>query len=142
MSSAVLDLRLRPSGRGQQLLFWVHALPLLLMMLSDAPPRLLLPTVLAVGLSWWWLRRHAVLGHGPRAIRQLQLDLEGQWRLGTLAVALGPQTRVDWPLPGTVWLVLEQEGRRHCRLLLGDELDEASYRRLRQRLRAPAAAGG
>lgn len=142
--ASTVDLSLRSSARAQQLLFWLHVLPLLVLVFGADNPGLMLTAVaLGIGLSWIWLRRHPVFGHGARAITRMVWHADGRWTLHQGSRSL------DAELLGSSYvhsalLVLnfrEKGGRRHTRVLFGDETAPEALRRLRARLAAmPPAA--
>lgn len=143
MSTSV-DLQFKHSARAHQLLFWTHVLPLAALPLAmDAQPALL-GVALAIGLSWLWVRRHPAFGHGPTAIVRIACSPEGRWsianRAGQRAEAelMGDSTVLSWLL---ILNFRTAEGRRRTRVLLGDEAEPASLRRLRARLASGAPAG-
>ncbi len=117
--------------------FGLHALLLALLMASGLPPVPMLVLLAGVAGSWVWLRRHPVLGFGPKAITRLIWHADDSW---TAECADG--SRSDGELapdsivqPSMLVLRLKTgEGRSLSRLILGDELDAESLRRLRARL--------
>lgn len=135
-----VDLLLKPSARAHQWLFWLHALPLVLlpMAMSLSEP-VMLVVVFGIGLSWVWLRRHPAFGYGPRAWVRMVANSEGGW---TLQRASGE--RVEGALLDDSyvqsWILIlnfrSTDGRRCTRILLGDEAEDEALRRLRVRLAA------
>lgn len=135
-----VDLLLKPSARAHQWLFWLHALPLVLlpMAMSLSEP-VMLALVFGIGLSWVWLRRHPAFGYGPRAWVRILAHSEGRW---TLESAM--RERVEGALLGDSyvqpWILILNfrgaDGRRCTRILFGDEAEDEALRRLRARLAA------
>ncbi|MDI3258288.1 MAG: hypothetical protein QJR02_00975 [Sinobacteraceae bacterium] len=140
-----LDLHLRPSSRALRGLFALHAGAILLTLLAQ-PPRWAGLTLAALyALSWINLRRHPVFGYGPRALVRLMLDPQGRWRVED-ARGARQDARL---LPGSVvqsWMIVLnfrlENGARHSRALLGDELEPDALRRLRARLLNPHPSRG
>lgn len=139
--ASTVELNLRPSVRGLRWLFTLHALAMALLLVAQPPAPALLGTAAAMGASWLWLRRHPVLGFGPRALVRLVWHAEGGWTLSRADGAL-----VDGELLGDsvvrgFCLVLRFRCGGHgspcssaTRLICGDELPAESLRRLRARL--------
>ena len=134
-----VDLTLRPSLRGLQVLFVLHALPVAALpftMASGAPLMLLLA---AFALSWVWLRRNPALGFGPRALVRLVWHADGHWtvynREGRQADAELLASSYRQPALMVLNFKLANATRR-TRVLIGDEADPESMRRLRARLSA------
>jgi toxin CptA len=136
---ATVDLAPQPSLRAFRWIFVLHVLPLALLPFAMEPgtPMLLLVAVFAA--SWVWLRRHPALGFGSRGLSRLTWHADGSW-----SVEEASGRRADAELLGNSlvhpWLIvlnfkLAQGGRR-TRILLGDELNAESLRRLRVRLGA------
>lgn len=141
-----VDLILKPSARAHYGLFWLHAIPLVLLpMAMDLAEPVMLVLVFAIGLSWVWLRRHPVFGYGPRAWTRIVANAEGRWTLERAnrerveAELLGDSTVQSWIL---ILNFRSAEGRRCTRILLGDEAPEESLRRLRARLAAGSGGAG
>ena len=140
---ATIDFAPRPSARAVIILFWLHAVTLGLMLLSLRPGTLMAVLALAMGGSWFWLRRHAVFGYGARALTRLTWHQEGTW---TLHDATGTQFMAELlgnSLLHPQLLVLNfrlKSGGRRTRVLLGDELESELLRRLRARLNQTAPA--
>ncbi len=133
-----VDLRLKPSMRALRLIFILHivCLGLLPFAMQPGPPMMVL--LAAIGLSWLYVRRHAALGFAPRSINRIIWHVDGEW---TLHPERG--TPVDAELlPGSLvhaWLLilrfrLKPDGAVATRLILGDEAEPESLRRLRARL--------
>lgn len=137
--AATIELRPATSRRALTLLFWLHLIPLALLVFAMPPGLPMLALGAAMGLSWWLLRRHAVFGFGPRALTRLIWHGEGGWTLEDTRgrqtpAALLPQSLC---LPALIVLRFRStQGRLMTRVLLGDELPEESQRRLRARLNA------
>lgn len=134
---APLELAPGPSSRAVMALFWVHALPLAVLMAAPLDQWALTALAVAVGLSWLWLRRHPAFGFGPRALVRLRWNEDGSWTVATAAgvesaatlsgssVVAGALTVLNFDLAG---------GGRRTRILLGDELAPDLQSRLRARL--------
>lgn len=135
---ATIDLAPQPSLRAPQLLFWLHAAVLLLALVALRPGAPMAALAAAVAASWFWTRRHAVFGYGPRTLTRLTWHATGGW---TLQEAGGAQFEAELQgssLVHDALLVLNfrlKDGGRRSRALLGDDLDEELLRRLRARLR-------
>ena len=142
--NATLDLRLAPSLRAVQAVFVLHVVAIVLAFLA-AParwPGLLLCVLILV--SWRRLRRPAVAGYGRAALTHLIWHGgSAAWRVETANgqaddAELHDSTRI-WP--GLIVLNFRlKTGQRRTRLLLGDEIDADSLRRLRARLLSAATA--
>ncbi|GAC1625344.1 MAG: hypothetical protein NVS9B10_12200 [Nevskia sp.] len=142
--SATLDLPLKPSLRAVQVVFMLHAAAIVLSFLA-APPRwpgLLLSLLILV--SWRRLRRPAVAGYGAAALSHLIWHAGSDaWRIETAAGQADDAELRDNTLiwPGLIVLNFRlKSGAKRTRVLLGDETDADSLRRLRARLLAAAAA--
>ena len=134
---ATIDFAPRPSARAVIILFWLHAVTLGLMLLSLRPGTLMAVLALAMGGSWFWLRRHRVFGYGPKALTRLTWHQEGGWTLHQTAGAQFEAELLDNSLIHLRLLVLNfrlKSGGRRTRVLLGDELEPELLRRLRARL--------
>lgn len=135
-----VDLQLAPSVRALRYLLMLHSGLLLLGVwaLQSAPEWLQLALVAALALSWWRLRRHRSFGYGPAAITGLIGYGDARWRLsnaqGHSAMARLSADSVVSPAVLVLNFVSES-GKRHTRILLGDETDAESLRRLRVLLR-------
>lgn len=132
-----IELAPQPSARAVITLFWVHTVPLVLLLASPLDGPVMGSIALGIGVSWLWLRRHPSFGYGPRALVRLRWHGEGHWTLEDRAGA-----RADAQLSGNS-IVLGQllvlnfnvdGGGRRTRILMGDELDADLQRRLRARL--------
>lgn len=134
---ATIDFAPRASARAVILLFWLHAATLALMLLSLRPGTLMAVLALAMGGSWFWLRRHAVFGYGARALTRLTWHQEGTWTLhdaaGTRFEAELQKHSLVHPLLMVLNFQLKPDGHR-TRILLGDEVEPELLRRLRARL--------
>lgn len=136
---STVDLSLRPSHRALGLVFLVHALCLGLLPFAMQPGPPMLMVIAAVGLSWLYLRRHAAFGLGPQGIQRIVWHADGGW---TLHRAQGSPLDADLQSGSVVHhrlLLLRfrlDSGGYVTRLLLGDEVDAESLRRLRARLSA------
>lgn len=138
-----VDLVLQPSARAHHVLFWLHALPLVLLpMAMQSGPKMIV-VAFGIALSWIWLRRHPAVGHGPRAVVRILANAEGRWTLERRN-----RERIDATLMGDTyvqsWILIlafrGTDGRRCTRILLGDEATPEALRRLRARLAAGADA--
>lgn len=136
---ATIELRLKPSARAHHLLFWLHALPLMLLPLAMQPSLAMTAVAILIGGSWIWLRRHPAFGYGPRALRRIVWHPDGRWSLWR-----GNGTELSAEIAGNSYLHprltilnFSVPGQRACtRVLLGDEAAENLLTRLRARLSA------
>ena len=134
---ATIDLALRPSTRAVVWLFWLHAGVLALAFAAAPPGPPMVAMALAVAASWFWTRRHAVFGHGRRALARLTWHADGTWLLHEATGAKLEAELLGDSLVHDALLVLNfrlKDGARRSRAVLGDEADEESLRRLRARL--------
>lgn len=137
--ASTVDLSLRPSHRALGLVFLVHALCLGLLPFSMQPGPPMLVVIAAVALSWFYLRRHAAFGLGAQGIQRIVWHADGSW---TLHRAQGAPVDAELQSGSVVHhrlLLLRfrlKTGGSATRLLLGDEVDAESLRRLRARLSA------
>jgi toxin CptA len=138
--SATIDLRLRPSLRGMQLVVGLHVLAASLSMIAQPPDHLglLLSGLLLV--SWFSLRRHPVIGFGKKALGRLTWHADGpKWSVETATGAASDATLLPSTLVTRFVLVLNfklADGSRRSRALFGDEADPELLRRLRARLKS------
>lgn len=137
--ASTVDLALRPSARAHGWLFALHALPLVVLPFALGSGLPLMTVAFAIGLSWVWLRRHPAFGHGPKALQRIVWRADGGWSVTRQGSApREAELRGD----STVWsaaMVLNfdvEGGGRATRILLGDEADGETLRRLRARLAA------
>lgn len=134
---ATIDFAPRASLRALQILFWLHVLPLSLMLIALDPG---LPMVLmagAIGASWLWLRRHPAFGFGRKALVRLTWHQDGTWSVHQAAGGPFAAELLGNSLVHARLLVLNFESKqagRCTRVLLGDELEPELLRRLRARL--------
>ncbi|MGH8505992.1 MAG: protein YgfX [Stenotrophobium sp.] len=134
---ATLDLAPKASVRAFGFVFGLHIVLLALVPFAMQSGPMMFVVLGLIALSWLWLRRHPVFGFGDRAIVRLVWHAEGGW---TLYDAAGRHSEAH--LLGSSYvharlLVLNfrlKSGRRRTRILLGDELDVESLRKLRARL--------
>jgi hypothetical protein len=134
---ATIDLALRPSVRALTWLFWLHVGVLGLALAALPPGAPMVALAAAVAASWFWTRRHAAFGHGPRALARLTWQADGSWRVHDAAGRQAEAELLGDSLVHERLLVLNfrlKDGGRRSRALLGDETDEDSLRRLRARL--------
>lgn len=132
---STVDLMLRSSPRAQQLLFWLHVLPLVLIGFGGTAGPGALVTAFAIGLSWLWTRRHPAFGHGPRAITRLTWHADGRWNIQVGSQSGEAELRDNSYVHSAVMILNFRVGaRRFSRVLLGDETSEDALRRLRARL--------
>jgi hypothetical protein len=134
---APLDLAPRASLGALRFLFFVHAVPLVFMVIALPPGPPLVLAAGAIGLSWLMLRRHPVLGYGSRALIRLTWHADGRWTVHDAGGATLHATLLGSSLVGTPALVLRfglDTGGRRVRALFGDELDPVLWQRLRARL--------
>ncbi|MBL6750342.1 MAG: hypothetical protein ISP90_07450 [Nevskia sp.] len=138
-SGATLDLRLRASARALRWLVALHAGAILLTLAARPPHWAGLGMAILFAASWASLRRHPAFGYGPRALARLVRHPDGNW---TLENAAGAQDGAELLGSSAVLgelIVLNfrlKSGARRSRVLLGDETDAESLRRLRARLLA------
>lgn len=138
-SAVIAEVAPGPSQRALHYLLPLHAAPLVAVPLfyhGDAMwPPLLLAAV--VGASWFYLRHHAALGFGRRALTRIIAYADGEWMVedaaGRQQSARLTSSMVVW---GTLMLLNFRlaDGRRRSRLLVGDEAPKAPLRRLRAHL--------
>lgn len=138
---STVDFSPRPSLLALKLLFLLHVGPVVLLPLAmeSGTPMLVILGVFA--LSWFSLRRHPVFGYGPKALTRLTWHApeDGQrgWTLHTTSGAqIEAQLRGDSYVHPRL-MVLRFSGndaRTYTRVLLGDEADADTLRRLRARL--------
>lgn len=136
-SAPTVELNPQPGYGALRVAMILHAVPLAAIPLlfgSAGWPSLLLAG--AVGTSWLFVRRHPALGFGPRALVRIVSEADGSWRLEDDAQRCYSATLdTGCLLCGLVVLGFRLDnGRRRYRLLLGDEVDTESLRRLRVRL--------
>ncbi len=136
--SATIDLRPTHSLRGMQALVVLHVVAIGLAFLAQPPDQLGLLLSGALLLSWFSLRRHPIIGFGPKALTRLTWHADGTaWRLET---ARGETSDAELLPSSLVYgrvLVLNfklADGSRRSRALFGDEVDADALRRLRARL--------
>lgn len=135
---ATIDLALRPSLRALSCLFWLHVGVLVLALVALRTGPVLALLALAMAGSWFWTRRHPAFGHGRRALTRLTWHAEGAWTLHDASGASFDAELLGSSLVHDALLVLNfrlKQGGRRSRVLLGDEIDDESLRRLRARLR-------
>lgn len=136
--SATIDLSLRPSLRGMQLVVGLHVLAASLSMVARPPDHLGLLLSGLLLLSWFSLRRHPVIGFGKRALTRLTWHADSpDWRVETPAGAASDATLLPSTLVTRLVLVLNfrlADGSHRSRALFGDEADPELLRRLRARL--------
>ena len=142
--STSLDLSPRPSVRAVVVLSLLHMSAVVLIVMARLPQWASLAMALLLLASWFTLRRHPAFGSGPRALHHLILHAAGGW-----TVESAKEGREDAELLGgsvvQSWIIVLnfrlKSGRRRSRVLVGDELDADTLRRLRARLLAsPGAA--
>lgn len=137
-SVATIDLRLAASMRGFRIVFWLHVIPLIAVSFAMPAGWTMMGVGFGFAASWLWLRRHAAIGFGPRAIVHLLGLDDGRW---VIATALGQREEArllpaSVMQPGLIVLLFQTESGRICtRLILGDEADRNGLRRLRARLK-------
>lgn len=138
--SATIDLTLRPSLRGMQLVVGLHVLAASLAMVAQPPDHLGLLLSGLLLLSWFSLRRHPLIGFGKRALSHLIWHADGpDWRLETTGGSASDATLLPSTLITRHLLVLNfklADGSRRSRALFGDEADPELLRRLRARLKS------
>lgn len=137
--TAAVDLVLKPSARAHHLLFWTHVLPLALLPMAMQSGPWMIGVAMLIGGSWVYVRRHPAFGYGPKAIVGVSCDPEGRWSIRNTA---GKRLDAELLADSTVLSALlilnfrDSSGRRHTRVLLGDETTPDAFRRLRARLAA------
>ncbi|MGH8429375.1 MAG: protein YgfX, partial [Solimonas sp.] len=135
--AATIDLNLRPSQRAHRLLFLLHVVPLVLLLFAMQPGTPMMLVAGGFGLSWLWLRRHAVFGFGPRALARLVWQAEGQWLVFDQAGRKSDAELLGYSCVHSRLMVLNfrlKSGEHRTRVVLGDELGADPLRRLRARL--------
>ena len=123
--------------RALRIVLWLHMLPCALLPFATSQRLLALPALFAIGASWLYMRRHPALGIGPRAIVHLIAVADDVWRLEfadahRVAATLQPDSAHIGQ-----WLVLRfrtEDGKSCARLIVGDEAEPESLRRLRLRV--------
>lgn len=138
--ASTLDLQLTPSQRALRWIYFIHLAALLWLALASEPGIGMVIMALLLGLSWWSLRRHAVFGFGPQALRRLMWQPDTGWHVWDQDAMPRPATLLDDSFINSRLLVLNfrVEGKRRSRALLGDELSEQALRRLRAHLMGAA----
>lgn len=138
----MIDLSLSPSASALRLLFWLHALTLILVVVAVPAKLPMLGLTLLIAVHWFWCRRHPSFGYGPRALRRLQWNEQQGW-----ALALEGQTPVAAELDASSsvhhWLTVLRlrRGRRvFTRIILPGDLADASARQLRVQMLADLGA--
>lgn len=138
--SATIDLRLRSSLRGMQLIVGLHVLAASLAMVAQPPDHLGLLLSGLLLISWFSLRRHPVIGFGKQALTRLTWHADSpKWSVETPAGTSCDATLLPSTLVTRFVLVLNftlADGSRRSRALFGDETDPELLRRLRARLKA------
>lgn len=137
--ASIIDLRVGPSIQAFKIGLWLHALPAVLLPFAVSEPRWMIVGAALIALSWMAFRHHPALGARPQSIRRIQLDEQGQWQVWLqgsgdqpIRVRLRSESIVH---PRLLWLrFVDERGKRHGRLLLGDEAPPSGLRRLRARL--------
>ena len=145
-SAATVELKLLPSVKMLKIISTLHILPLAALPFAMQPGPAMWALIAAFAASWFWLRRHAAFGYGPKALVRLTWHEDDSW---TIHQANGAQHQASL-LPNSSqhpqWLILRYAiaGGGSCtRVMVGDECDAESFRRLRARLsvwRSAAAA--
>jgi toxin CptA len=74
-------LRLAPSLKALKLISTLHVLPLAALPFAMQPGPTMWALIAALGASWFWLRRHAAFGFGPRALVRLTWHADDSWTL-------------------------------------------------------------
>ncbi len=123
--------------RAFRWMFFLHSSLLLLAGFGMQPGALFFALITLLALSWLGLRRHPVFGFGTQALVRLIWHAEGNWTLTRANGQSGDAELLPNSIVHPAVLVLNfrwKSGTRQTRILLGDELPEASLRRLRARL--------
>jgi toxin CptA len=134
---ATVDVSLRPSIRALQCIFFLHGIPVAALPFAMRPGLPMIALLLCFGGSWLWVRRHPVFGFGPKALVRLVWHEDGRWTVYAPNGAHSDAVLLPHGYRHPALLVLNfqlADGRRRTRVLLGDEADEESLRRLRARL--------
>ncbi|SEQ59747.1 hypothetical protein SAMN04488038_108106 [Solimonas aquatica] len=140
-SGMTLDLRLKPSLAALQLVFLLHIGVIAALPFALRPGLPLMVLLAAAAASWFWLRRHPMLGFGPRAIERIVWHENGDWQVYRGGREQSVQLQAG-SLVHSHLLVLNfrgEDGRRCSRLILGGEAEAEPLRRLRARLRLAKA---
>ncbi|HEU0196819.1 MAG TPA: protein YgfX [Nevskiaceae bacterium] len=135
-SAVVTELTPRPSYGALRILLPLHVLPLAAVPLFYRGDAVWQPLLLAgaIALSWFYVRRHAALGFGRRALTRFIVHEDGEW---TVEDAAGQRQSAHLAPGSAVFsrLVLLNlrlaDGHRRSRLLLGDEVGAEPLRKLR-----------
>lgn len=137
-----VDVRLRPSRRAVQWVYLLHFVPLMLLAFASRPGTLMVFVAAGIGLSWFWLRRHAAFGFGPKAIVRLVWQPNLGWQLHDASGRVQRARLQKTTTLGRQILVLnfKPDGAPvRTRVLAGGELPDEPLRRLRARLLSPEA---
>jgi len=136
--NATLDLELKPSLRAVQAVLALHLVAIVLTFLAAPPKGPGLVLSLMILISWFRMRRPAVAGFSRTSLRHLIWHADSSsWRVET---AGGQADDAELRGSSVVWprlIVLNfrlKSGIRRTRILLGDETDPDTLRRLRARL--------
>lgn len=145
-SAATVDVAIRPSRTLAGVLAAAHGGAIVCVMITALPlwARLSLTVLVAAGL-WHSLTRY-VLQRRPDAITGLRCDGDGRWfvrwRTGVVEpVSLLPDSYLH-PAVVVVNLRVEADRRRRAVILLADNVDPESFRRLRVCLKLGKRAFG
>lgn len=136
-SVTTVELNPRPSYGALKVALFLHVIPLAsIPLLLDGGGWLPLTLAALLGGSWLYVRRRPVLGFGPRALVRIVGHGDGRWTLEDAAEhRYGATLENGFLLSGLMVLGFRlDDGKRRQRLLLGDEVDSESLRRLRARL--------
>ena len=142
-SAPTLEVALRPSVRAVQWLLILHLIVIALVFTAGPPKWAALLMALLLLASWLQLRRHPAFGYGPRAVTRLGALGDGSWRIESTGGAASPASLLGSSVIWPTLLVLgfrREDGRVRHRVIVGDEADDESLRRLRVRLLNPAAS--
>jgi toxin CptA len=135
---ATVDVTLKPSLRALQWLFVLHGVPVAALPFAMDPGVPMIALLAAFAVSWLWLRRHPAFGYGPRALVRLVWHAASEnWTVYAPNGAHTEATLLPHSYRHPALLVLNfqfADGRRRTRVLLGDEAEMESLRRLRARL--------
>ena len=138
MNSAVtVELRLVPSLRALKIISTLHILPLAALPFAMQPGPALWVLIAAFGGSWFWLRRHAAFGFGPKALVRLIWHADDRWTVHEASGAQHAATLRGDSTRHPQGLILRydlQGGGTRTRVIAGDEVDADSLRRLKARL--------
>lgn len=138
-SESTLDVGLLPSSRAVNWVYLLHFVPLLLLAVSMREGVAMVLLAAGFAVSWWWLRRHAVFGFGPRALVRLVWQPTTGWQIydasgRSLRAVLASSTTIGRDI--IVMNFKPEAAPMRMRALFGGELGDEPLRKLRARLLA------